>query len=119
MDDRSLPDYAHTGRGGAGNWVAAPELRESEVYTARTIPLDAIAPAATPKSKPTEYYGRGGAGNIVKGDEEKRRKANEEKMIDARRRREAEVVRDVEMGLKPPEKAYLGTGAEKLEEENV
>ena len=52
------------------------------------------------------YRGRGGAGNYITGDETTRKEAEQRAAKEAKKR-EDEVVRDVEMGLKPPEKAYL------------
>ena len=62
---------------------------------------------ALEENKPPEagHYGRGGAGNYresISGPSE----PEEREMQEMKR---AEVVRDVEMGLKSPEKAHLGT----------
>jgi hypothetical protein len=51
-------------------------------------------------------YGRGGAGNYGSGEEERREA--EEKRREEERRGYERVVRDVEMGLREPEKAHLG-----------
>ena len=61
------------------------------------------------------YSGRGGVGNIRTGEVERLREETEAKVkaAEARQRAHDEVVRDVEMGLKMPERAHLG--AEKLE----
>lgn len=61
------------------------------------------------ESKPPElgHYGRGGAGNYRTPDPEKR-KEGEKATLEAQEEAHQRVVRDVEMGLKEPEKAYLG-----------
>ena len=71
---------------------------------------------ALEESKPpqTGYYGRGGAGNYRTGDIET--KDAERKAMEARNRLHQQVVKDVESGLKEPEKAHLGS--EKLQSDN-
>lgn len=53
------------------------------------------------------YSGRGGAGNLRNGDIEKKRVETAIRAKEARDRAHEEVVRDVEIGLKPPERAHL------------
>lgn len=69
-----------------------------------------INPSTIPK---IGYSGRGGIGNIRSAEAEKLREDMELNAAAARQRAHEEVVRDVEMGLKMPERAHLG--AEKLE----
>jgi hypothetical protein len=59
---------------------------------------------ATTTTTKVGYSGRGGAGNVRVGGGvmEEEKKVKEE--------REREVVRDVEMGLKVPERAYFSGG---------
>lgn len=59
------------------------------------------------------YSGRGGVGNFSSGEVDKLREETEAKAVEARQRAHDEVVRDVDMGLKMPERAHLG--GEKLE----
>ena len=60
------------------------------------------------ENRPPElgHYGRGGAGNYRTPELEKDRE--EEKDAQAQEQAHRKVVKDVEMGLKEPEKAYLG-----------
>ena len=100
---RVLPDYAHSGRGGAGNWYSPPDLQKTGNFfsdTGRSMPRPDIGGAG--------YSGRGGAGNFSSKDQEMRRLEEERLAEKARSKREAEIVKDVELGLKPPEKAHLG-----------
>ena len=62
------------------------------------------------------YSGRGGAGNY-RTENTELKAAEERRATQRRERAREEVVRDVEMGLKEPEKAHLGN--EKLEYELV
>lgn len=60
------------------------------------------------------YSGRGGAGNInardVRAQEEEIQRAKERERV----QQHEEVVRDVELGLRVPERVYLsGTGGER------
>ena len=61
------------------------------------------------ENKPPElgHYGRGGAGNYRTPEPEK--KGEEDKdTSEAQEKAHQKVVKDVEMGLKEPEKAHLG-----------
>ncbi|KAF8864196.1 hypothetical protein BDZ45DRAFT_57028 [Acephala macrosclerotiorum] len=99
------PDYVHTGRGGAGNWVQPKDLASQGL--AQESPISYSNPGA---AKPSYKGGRGGAGNYRTEDakEEERKRRNEEE----RRRMEVQrvVQRDVESGLARPERAYGGAG---------
>ena len=53
------------------------------------------------------HFGRGGAGNY-KNLEVERKRDVEMEVLEAREKVHRRVVRDVEMGLKEPEKAHLG-----------
>ena len=61
------------------------------------------------ENKPPElgHYGRGGAGNYRTPEVEKKRK-EEKKALEAQEKAHQKVVKDVEVGLKQPEKAHLG-----------
>lgn len=68
---------------------------------------DASTPATETNHKISSpgYSGRGGAGNFRSGEDES--KAAQEKGAELRRQREEEIEKDVEQGLKMPEKAHL------------
>ncbi|KAH7382271.1 hypothetical protein BKA66DRAFT_512346 [Pyrenochaeta sp. MPI-SDFR-AT-0127] len=114
-------DYAHMGRGGAGNWYQPTELQKEGTFTtpsdATAIPTGSKPQISTPwhpenQELPVARSGRGGAGNFVWKSEEKgsREKEDEEK------RREVVsqgVERDVEAGLAKPPGAVLGRETEK------
>ncbi|KAJ4304710.1 hypothetical protein N0V90_000237 [Kalmusia sp. IMI 367209] len=108
--------YAHTGRGGAGNWYAPSQLEKEGTFT---TPSDATALPTTSKPQvskpwhpegqqmPVARAGRGGAGNFVWGDGEEEKRKREAEV-----RKEEEVSegveRDVEAGLAKPGPAVLG-----------
>ncbi|KAK3302045.1 uncharacterized protein B0T15DRAFT_289901 [Chaetomium strumarium] len=120
----SGPSYSRTGRGGAGNFTfrsagsdtTAPST-DPNSSTAQQEERDlkeqaAVAVAATIAAKPRagELSGRGGAGNWtghdgvgaeLKEEEERQKKAAELEM---------QVLRDVEVGLAPPPRAYHHPG---------
>lgn len=101
-------DYTISGRGGAGNfWRKEDNVGGN--------PSSSDAPLSIKPSTITNigYSGRGGIGNVRTGEVEKLREQREAKAAEARQRAHDEVVRDVEIGLKMPERAHLG--AEKLE----
>jgi len=108
------PEYQHTGRGGAGNWVKPDEL-ESQGFSQEH---DSISTATSPTpvsgtsfvlgaSKPTYRGGRGGAGNYTDAETEERGKEKEESL---RREMGLRAERDVEAGLARPPKTYGGVG---------
>ena len=101
FSSKSLPDYAHSGRGGAGNWYAPPELEKEGTFQSHI---------RTPTKDSTNvgggYQGRGGAGNYNAKDEIAKKEV-EQRVAEEARLREEEVTRDVGLGLKQPEKAYL------------
>ena len=111
---RALPDFAHSGRGGAGNWYSPPDLQRTGNFTA-----DAARSIPSPDIRSAGYSGRGGAGNFSSKDQEMRRQEEERLAGEARSKREAEIVKDVEMGLKPPEKAHLGVSSWNKETETL
>lgn len=99
--EKSRTEYAHSGRGGAGNYTNATRLAEATAQTAGMTP-------SMGESKPpsTGYYGRGGAGNYRTGDVEKAE--SERRVTEAQEQIHQQAVKDVESGLKEPEKAHLG-----------
>lgn len=99
--------YAHTGRGGAGNWYEPRKATQTGTYdTPYAIEAKKGQP---PQGGMSQWAGRGGAGNF-----EERTWAGSQGMsseaVEATRRAE----RDVEAGLVRPEKAFLG-GKERVE----
>ncbi|KUJ20956.1 uncharacterized protein LY89DRAFT_420656 [Mollisia scopiformis] len=102
------PEYLHTGRGGAGNWVQPKELHSQGLTQESTLSGQDASSRALGSSKPTYRGGRGGAGNYGSFEEEERlkREAEEKKRAEVERA----VERDVESGLARPERAYGGKG---------
>lgn len=113
-------DYAHMGRGGAGNWYQPTELQKEGTFTqpgdSTAIPTSSKPQVSTPwhpegQELPVARSGRGGAGNFVwKSEEQAKKEAEDEE-------RKKEVVRegierDVEAGLAKPPGARLGADKE-------
>ena len=63
------------------------------------------------ENKPPElgHYGRGGAGNYRTPEVDKR-SGGDKDGLEAQEKARQKVVRDVEQGLKEPEKVHLGRG---------
>ncbi|KAI9869761.1 MAG: hypothetical protein M1830_005119, partial [Pleopsidium flavum] len=107
----ALQDYAHSGRGGAGNFYSPSTLQSTGTFASSgTIPTtsnintntktstpsdDSTAPpSAVKESGPSEtvYTGRGGAGNFRVGqDVERRKREDEERELRERRERVSET----------------------------
>lgn len=99
----------NSGRGGAGNYISRKEdgghdetPREKSASSVGLPPLKITSNTGPAK---VGFTGRGGAGNLRTG--EAQREERETKAREARERAHEEVVRDVEMGLKMPERAHL------------
>ncbi|KAL2074776.1 hypothetical protein VTL71DRAFT_8555 [Oculimacula yallundae] len=113
------PEYLHTGRGGAGNFIQPSTLQSSGLKqtsedmhsTETTRPSEAPEQRVMGSSKPNYRGGRGGAGNYYDDGEEKRR-IEEERELEEKRKVElaGRVEEDVERGLRRPERAYGGEG---------
>ena len=90
-----------SGRGGAGN------ITTRDALAAGTTANIDVTPSMR-ESKPPElgHYGRGGAGNYRTPEPDKVVEG-ERSTLEARQQAHQKVVKDVEMGLKEPEKAYL------------
>ena len=115
--ERSPSDYAHVGRGGAGNWATSSGSQQVQVSNASR--QSEGVPTVPRRDKTIASYGRGGAGNVVKGEGEKKGSvAVDDKSVKERRRVE-QVVRDVEMELKQPERAHLGRSVDTIGEEEM
>lgn len=94
-------EYVYSGRGGAGNFRKDSHPGVSTDSSLRPL---ALREKTVPE---IGYSGRGGAGNFRAGETEKKRVEAEVRAKEARDRAHEEAVRDVEMGLKPPERAHL------------
>ena len=100
--DASRPEYAHVGRGGAGNFKPTATTAGGGGIMgdlSTFVKQDTIAESG--------YSGRGGAGNI-RGDSERRKPEAQARAAEAQEKAYKETVKDVERGLKQPEKAHLG-----------
>ncbi|KIW01072.1 uncharacterized protein PV09_07363 [Verruconis gallopava] len=99
-------EYAHMGRGGAGNWYSPKDLSQTGKFDTSPEQLSSesrsIDKDATSESR---HRGRGGAGNFIWSSEEE---TNVEK-----RRKEVEielkemVAKGVEAELAPPPRAFI------------
>ena len=94
--------FSTAGRGGAGN------VTTRDILAAGTTANIDVTPSLQ-ENKPSElgYHGRGGAGNYRTPAPEKRR-SGEKMILEAQEKAHQRVVKDVEMGLKEPEKVHLG-----------
>lgn len=97
---RARPEYAPTGRGGAGNYTSASKLATVTMRNASITPS-----LQETKSPEVGHSGRGGVGNYSSGDAGK--KEDEVRETELQEMAHQRVVKDVEMGLKEPEKAHL------------
>jgi hypothetical protein len=118
---KASQDYAHMGRGGAGNWYEPKELSKEGTFTqpadATAIPTSSKPQVSTPwhpegQELPVARSGRGGAGNFVwksaQGEEEKREREDQERREGLR----VQAERSVEGSLARPPGALLGSGRE-------
>ncbi|KAF2101845.1 HET-domain-containing protein [Rhizodiscina lignyota] len=107
--------YAHSGRGGAGNWYSPVELSQHGTFSSTSTsptspssvtPTSATATGAMHQELPSAKSGRGGMGNFVWGPSEKEKEEWE------RRRQEEERVRaqatmNVDQVLAKPSSVFL------------
>lgn len=103
----SKPEYAHAGRGGAGNFKPTAAV---DVGT----PADLSTSIKQGITAEAGYTGRGGAGNF-RGDLERTKSGTPVDVIEPQEKAYEETAKDVEQGLQAPEKAHLG--GEKLGEQ--
>lgn len=116
--------YAHTGRGGAGNWYQPKQLAETGSFSRSsdvekdvpvpfnaTIGLPVPASNSPPATTTSVWRGRGGAGNYEPAAWTGAKEPSAE-AVEASKRAE----RDVEMGLARPEKVWLGGGKERTDD---
>ena len=101
-------DYAHSGRGGAGNY------KPTASSTAPGIASDLSTSVKQAPIPEGGYGGRGGAGNYRSNTSAERRQSAAEIASKLQQEAYAKTVEDVEKGMKPPEKAHLIN--EKLDE---
>ncbi|KAK4890643.1 hypothetical protein LTR27_010682 [Elasticomyces elasticus] len=116
--------YAHSGRGGAGNYYSPQDLSQTGVFSdahrshvlgdGTQAPTSGGAPpsystTAAPTSGSNRTVGRGGAGNWGFGSNESEERAAREKAEEEERRKQvqAEVEKKVESALAEPPKAKL------------
>ena len=99
--EKARATYAHSGRGGAGNYTNATQLAAATAATSGVT--DSLQESKAPD---IGHYGRGGAGNYHDGDTEI--KEAERRKSEFQNAEHQKVVKDVELGLKQPEKAHLG-----------
>lgn len=123
--------YAHMGRGGAGNYYSPWELQMRGEFTGAGTSHVLGDGTPQPKSQETEsqggapkveetgkdaatgYRGRGGAGNYSFGVSESEERAIRKKIEDENNKKEAlrdNIEKGVEEGLARPEKARLPAG---------
>lgn len=100
------PEYAHSGRGGAGNWYSPGELEKQGTFVSSDRNLWRIARPTGQNHTSVRFEGRGGAGNVSQGVEA------EEKWMESEGESRAaqvteKVMKDLESALPPPRKAYL------------
>lgn len=100
-------EYVNSGRGGAGNFFSR---KDENLAAGKAISSDDRTPVLRTKTVPeVRYSGRGGAGNYNTAENERKRVEAEKQEEEARSQEYEMTVRDVELGLKPPEKAHLVT----------
>jgi len=104
-------EYQHTGRGGAGNWIAPSELSTSGLTQTSSLPTKQTLGNGIRK---TYKAGRGGVGNYIDagnavagGEEQRKREEEEDRMKKEVKRR---VEEDIERGLRRPERVFMGAG---------
>ncbi|KAI9803667.1 MAG: hypothetical protein M1833_000579 [Piccolia ochrophora] len=106
---RSTADYAHSGRGGAGNWFSP--AAEAQTLPTTTTNTSSQAAAPQPRAAPVErgYGGRGGVGNYYAhhAGEERLRKEEEEMAAVEGDKVRRKVEGEVEKGLQMPKQAVL------------
>lgn len=111
---RETQQYAHKGRGGAGNYYSPRDLKsagsfhDTEVQHSASVPRDNTA-----SIEPVRKYGRGGAGNMTFGvteDEERAIRRRTEEELQRKQELGAHVEASVQALLPRPPKARLPRG---------
>lgn len=130
--ERDEQQYAHTGRGGAGNYYSPKELSQtgnfsgagsSHILGEGTVPPASSSSgrrgsavgngsSAQPAQEPMRTYGRGGAGNYAYGVSESEERAARKRMEDEQKREQlkADIEKGVKENLAMPQKAKLPGG---------
>lgn len=112
-------EYAHTGRGGAGNYYSPRELKATGKFegadTSHVLGDGTPAPKSDhekAKEATVIRYGRGGMGNFFGGDEDAANKLREKQEEEARKQEELkqQIEKGVDGVLSRPEKACLPGG---------
>lgn len=119
--------YAHSGRGGAGNYYSPKDLTAkghfSDAHRSHIVGDGTLAPSESttnsappsynsvdgPKAEPTRIFGRGGAGNYMFGVSEGEERAAKKKMEEEEQKQQltAMIEKGVTSGLAMPEQAKL------------
>lgn len=106
-------EYAHSGRGGAGNYYSPKDLKETGNFSHKNPVASASGQPGTNSSSqavPVAKYGRGGAGNMSWGVTESEQKAAIKKIEEEKTKREqieAESEREAGQSIAMPPKAKL------------
>ncbi|KAH8664985.1 hypothetical protein BGZ60DRAFT_529331 [Tricladium varicosporioides] len=122
LSARETPEYAHIGRGGAGNFhtpssiplsPTAPSIPTRTSSQASTLPNSSIPrPVAQVPEQPAFRGGRGGAGNFLWGngaeEEERVKQLREAEEREREERLKMEIAASVEGGLQRPPGAVVG-----------
>lgn len=96
-------EYAHSGRGGAGNYYSPKDLKDIGHFSNENPIVPPTGQTQTKTDLPVMKYGRGGAGNVSYGVNEER--AASKRIEDERTKREriqAESERQAESIAMPP-----------------
>lgn len=107
----STQEYAHSGRGGAGNYYSPKDLKETGRFSHQNPIANANASGPVPTNAvPVVKYGRGGAGNMSYGVTESEEKAAMKKIEAERLKREeieVESAREAANSIAMPPQAKL------------
>ncbi|KAF2718306.1 hypothetical protein K431DRAFT_306207 [Polychaeton citri CBS 116435] len=118
-EQQQQKEYAHTGRGGAGNWYSPRELSEkgnfhdSNLHTAAGRSASGSSLSAAGDAGSARPLGRGGAGNYYGygADSEVRASLRRREEEAKRERLYEDIERGVEETLAMPQRARLAGGA--------
>ncbi|CZT20391.1 uncharacterized protein RCC_06251 [Ramularia collo-cygni] len=100
-------EYAHSGRGGSGNYYSPKTLKETGHFGHQNPMADARGQQQTNgQPVPVAKYGRGGMGNMVYGVAESEQNKNEDDKL-KREKIEVESEREAEQSIALPPKAKL------------
>ncbi|KAL8669371.1 MAG: hypothetical protein Q9168_006032 [Polycauliona sp. 1 TL-2023] len=100
--DAKGPEYIHSGRGGAGNYSSASDAAE------RKRSVDMTPSTREPTVPEGGFYGRGGAGNL-RGWDKDPSDSTDTGASEGQKQTYEDTVKDVEKGLRAPEKAHLAS----------